>query len=387
MAQQQLISALQAPSASPIALRDTSHTGQELYDSPTTTDLNENSRTYAANERQVLALIDLGHALIDAGYDWICPSPQTQALVNGRFVNRKAHDLRGLFGWSRPGDPELLQALPAELVQGLCEAGVLQISMDRETVRSRVRFSSFAGTVLAHSAWPTLDTESVSFGPDTYRFGAFLERELGDGPARQWACRPAGSRPFTLVDVGCGTGAGGILAARLLEDHAEDATPIRVLFNDVNPRALRYTRCNAKLAGLSDHTCLQGDLLQDVNEPVDLVLASPPYLIDPQHRTFRHGGGELGTGLGVRVVEEALQRLAPGGRLLMCTGAPVVEGADVLWRHLQPLLARAQAEYGASYRYSLIHPDICGTELQQPDYAEVERLAAVSLSLQLPPAR
>lgn len=382
----QLISAPHVQHTPTTALRESSDSIDLRHDSPTR-ELNESSHNYAANERQILALIDLGHALMDGGYDWICPSPQTQALVNGRFVNRKASSLRGVFGWSRPCEPAVLNALPAELVQTLCEAGVLQISLDRETIRSRVRFSSFAGTLLAHSAWPTLDTESVFFGPDTYRFGAFIERELGSASARQWATRPAGARPFTAVDVGCGTGAGGILAARLLEDTRPDANPLRVLFTDLNPRALRYTRCNAKLAGLTDHACLAGDGLQPVNEPIDLVLANPPYLMDPQHRLYRHGGGELGTGMSVRIVEEALQRLAPGGRLLLYTGAPVVEGVDVLWRSLQPLLTHAQAGHGASYRYSLIDPDVCHTELQHPDYAEVERLALVGLSVQLPVLR
>lgn len=383
MPQHTEISALQFDSTPLRTLRDTT---PFLLDTPTS-ELNESSRTYAANERQVLALIDLGHALVDAGYDWICPSPQTQALVNGRFVNRKAHNLRGVFGWNRPGEPALLSALPSELVQTLCEAGVLQVSTDRETLRSRVRFSSFAGTLLAHSTWPLLDPESVFFGPDTYRFGAFIERELGGATARQWASRPAGSRPFTAVDVGCGTGAGGILAARLLEDTRPDASPLRVLFTDINPRALRYTRCNAKLAGLTDHACLAGSGLDPVNEPIDLVLANPPYLMDPQHRLYRHGGGELGTGMSLRIVEEALQRLAPGGRLLLYTGAPVVDGVDVLWRSLQPLLTHAQAGHGASYRYSLIDPDVSSAELQHPDYAEVERLAVVGLSVQLPALR
>jgi release factor glutamine methyltransferase len=155
------------------------------------------------------------------------------------------------------------------------------------------------------------------------------------------------------------------------------------VFTDVNPRALRYTRCNAQLAGLSDHVSLQGDVLEAVDEPMDLVLANPPYLMDPQH-SYRHGGGTLGTGLALRIVEDSLRRLAPGGRLLLYAGAPVVDGVDVLWRALQPLLAQAHAERGAVHRYSLIDPDVCSPELQQPDYAEVERIAVVGLSVQLP---
>jgi SAM-dependent methyltransferase len=379
------LAAFEAPSAPLVSLRDSHDVPPHTPD--TTAELNESSRAYAANERQILALVDLGRALMEAGYDWICPTPQTQALVNGRFVNRKAHDLRGLFGWNRPCSPDVLAALPPTLVQSLCEAGVLQIAIDRETLRSRVRFSSFAGTLLAHSAWPTHDPESVFFGPDTYRFGVFLERELGLPAARQWASRPAGSRPFTLVDVGCGTGAAGILAARLLEDPAPGAAGLRVVFTDENPRALRYTRCNAQLAGLPDPAFEQGEGLLAVSEPIDLVLANPPSLMDPPYRRTRDAAGEMGTGHTLRVVEEALQRLAPGGRLLLCAGAPVADGVDLLWRALQPVLARAQAERGAVHRYSLIDPDVHSAELQQAELAEVERLAVVGLSVQLPGVR
>lgn len=379
------LAAFEAPPAPLVSLRDSNHIAPDTTD--TSTELSESSRAYAANERQIVALVELGRTLMEAGYDWICPTPQTQAVVNGRFVNRKAHDLRGVFGWNRPCSPDVVSALPPALIESLCEAGVLQLSTDRETLRSRVRFSSFAGTLLAHSAWPTHDPEAVFFGPDTYRFGVFLERELGLSAARQWASRPVGARPFTLADVGCGTGAAGILATRLLEDPAPDGPGLRVVFTDANPRALRYTRCNAQLAGLPDPTCVQGEGLQAVSDPVDLVLANPPGLVDPQHRSARDGAGEMGTGHTLRVVEEALQRMAPGGRLLLCTSAPVVEGVDVLWRALQPVLARAQAERGAVHRYSLIDPDVHSAELQQPDMAEVERLAVVGLSVQLPTLR
>jgi SAM-dependent methyltransferase len=387
MAQPFSFAALETPPAPLFTLRETPDLIPHTTDTDTDIELNEHSRAYAANERQILALVELGRALIDAGYEWICPTPQTQALVNGRFVNRKAHDLRGVFGWNRPATPDVLDALPPALVQSLCEAGVLQLSIDRETVRSRVRFSSFAGTLLAHAAWPTHDPEAVFFGPDTYRFGVFLERELGLASARQWASRPMGARPFTVADVGCGTGAGGILAARLLEDGATGEDPHRVIFTDPNARSLRYTRCNARIAGLDHTRCVQGQGLEAVDEPIDLVLANPPGLMDPQHRGQRHGGGELGTGPTLKVVDEALQRLAPGGRLLLCATAPVVDGMDVLWRALQPLLARAHAERGAVHRYSLIDPDVAGAELAQPEHAEVERVAVMGLSVQLPVLR
>lgn len=339
----------------------------------------------ATNARHRAALLALGRALVAAGYDWVCPSPDTQALVNGRFPNRQAHDLSGVFGWSRPFSPELLsQPLPEALVGALRDAGVLQSASDGATLRSRVRFSSFAGTLVAHSAWPTHDADAVFFGPDTYRFGAFIERELHQPAA---AHRHAGEhgRAHTVVDLGCGSGAGGILAARLLQTDADAvAHPVRLLFTDVNARALRFAAVNAELAGVPHFECRHSDVLANVPEPVDLVLAHPPGLLDPQERSYRHGGGELGTGLALHIVEQSLQRLAPGGRLLLYTTAPVVNGVDVLWRALRPLLSRAAVERNATHRYGLIDPDVSGAELAQPAYAQVERLSVMGLSVQMP---
>lgn len=355
-----------------------------------TSSLLESNHPDAAHERHIAALVELGHALVAADYDWVCPAPDTQALVNGRFINRKAHDLAGVFGWNRPCELRLLSAaLPEALVQTLVEAGVLQVSLDRETVRSRVRFSSFAGTLVAHSAWPTHDPDAVAFGPDTYRFGAFLERELGGPAALGWAQQAKGDRPRTVVDLGCESGAAGVLAARLLEPASRSEAPgVHLLLTDTNPRALRFATANARLVGLHDFATLPTESLADVPDPVDLVLASPPYLIDVRRRAERDGGGNTwGTELALRTVQAALQRLAPGGRLLLCTGAPVVRGVDLLWQQLHPLLARAGHERHAVYRYQMIEPDVWSSALAQPAYAEVDRMAAVGLSVLVPQLR
>ena len=52
-------------------------------------------------------------------------------------------------------------------------------------------------------------------------------------------------------------------------------------------------------------------------EAIDLIVANPPYLVDPAGRVYRNGGGSLGTGLGERIVAEGLPRLRAGGQLLL----------------------------------------------------------------------
>lgn len=324
-------------------------------------------------------LVALGLALIGTGYRWVCVTPDTQTIVNARPGNERATDLRGVFGWSRPFANAEPDVLPAPMLRLLREAGALEPVDDSGVLwRSRIRFSSFSDTLLMHSAWPTTQADAVFFGPDTYRFAALIERVLarcGDEPG---SVRPPSSRrPCTVVDLGCGSGAGGILAASLIGQ----TTAPRVLFTDINAEALRFAAVNARLAGLENFECRHSDVLTGVNEPIDLVLANPPYLLDAKERAYRHGGGRLGTGLALRIVDESLQRLAPGGRLILYTAAPVVDGTDLLWQALAPRLAEAAARRGAVWDYAEIDPDVFGTELAQPGYGDVERLAVAGLSV------
>jgi hypothetical protein len=50
----------------------------------------------------------------------------------------------------------------------------------------------------------------------------------------------------------------------------------------------------------------QGDAFRAVEEPIDLIVANPPYLLDAAARVYRHGSGELGSDLSVRIVVEGL---------------------------------------------------------------------------------
>lgn len=352
----------------PAAQRDVRHRAAPSSASP--------SGTWTSScERADAALLALGRALQDSGYRWTCVTPDTQAIVNARPGNEMAHDLRSVFGWSRAFRAELL---PAPLLALLREAGALE-TLDGGLLRSRLRFSSFFETLLAHSAWPTTQPDAVFFGPDSYRFAGLVERVLAEhGWGPRSPGQDAGSRPCRVVDLGCGSGAGGILAARLIGEQEA-----HVLFTDINAEALRLAAVNARLAGMTRFECRSSDVLAAVDEPIDLVLANPPYLLDTFERAYRHGGGALGTGLALRIADEALCRLAPGGRLILYTAAPIVHGIDTLWRGLQPLLARAATARGAVFDYVELDPDVFGSELTEPAYAEVERLAVVGLTVQV----
>jgi methylase of polypeptide subunit release factors len=170
-----------------------------------------------------------------------------------------------------------------------------------------------------------------------------------------------------ILDIGCGSGAGGLMLARQCA-HRE------LVLNDINPLALRYSRVNADGLGL-DATLAAGSSLACVQGDFDLIVANPPYLVDKEARTYRHGGGDLGRSLGLRMATEALGRLAPGGRLLFYTGVAIVEGKDPLLAELMPVLNDA----GMRWHYEEIDPDVFGEELLQPAYKAIDRIAAVGL--------
>ena len=176
------------------------------------------------------------------------------------------------------------------------------------------------------------------------------------------------------MDVGCGSGAGGLIAASLLPDN------LRLVLTDINPKALRHAATNAALAGVCHAELVQTDVLRGVEGPVDLILANPPYIADDAGRLYRDGGNRFGCELSLRIVAESLARLAPGGQLVLYTGAPNVHGEDLFWREVQPLLRQARARF----EYVELDPDVFGEELDNPEYRSVERIAAVGLVAHLP---
>jgi methylase of polypeptide subunit release factors len=299
------------------------------------------------------ALIKLGQYLHDSGYRFITPTPVTHQRVNDRQSNASGETLEAVFGWNRPFPRGLL---PLEQERDLLANGVIE--RRGEQLISCVRWSTLNDLLLLHSAFPTLQEDSVFFGPDTYRFAQSIARHLHEGQ------RPIGR----AVDIGCGTGAGALLIAKACPE-------ARVFAVDINPKALAFTGINAQLAGLDNIEALHSNVLIDVDGEFDLIVANPPYMKDSKQRAYRHGGDALGADLSVRIVRESVERLSMGGTLVLYTGVAIVQGAD-------PFIAAVQGcvdatRYKSTYRE--LDPDVFGEELLEPGYERVERIAAVEL--------
>jgi hypothetical protein len=297
----------------------------------------------------------LGRRLKEDGYHFYTPTPLTHARVLARPC-RGPDILQDVFGWNRSA---IAADLPNRYRDFLHDPELFDAADDGR-YRARVRFSRLGPLLLAHSAYPTDEADAVFFGPDTYRFAtairALHEREPDFAPVR-------------CVDIGAGTGAGGLLCACLFPTLRE------IALLDINPRALTFTASNIAMNGIEAAFPRRSDILQAWQGPADLIISNPPYLRDPAMRTYRHGGGDWGVLLSIRILEEALPHLAIGGHLLLYTGSAIVGGKDKFLEAAKPILEKRTIRY----RYEELDPDIFGEELEAWPYDQADRIASVVL--------
>lgn len=308
----------------------------------------------SAFSAQDIALLDLLAWLDAAGYDFVTPTPATHARVLRRGGLAVPRDARDVLGWSLAFAAD---DAPPDLVTLLDAAGALEFC--DQGLHSTIRVSRLHGRLFIHSAYPTEAEDAVFFGPDSYRFADFVARRIGDGQ---------GGR---IVDLGGGCGVGAIVAAGLAPQAA-------VTVADVNPLALRFARINAAHAGLAIEVC-ETDGLTGLAPGIAVVLANPPYMAGAS-QTYRDGGEMHGGRLSLDWAEAALDKLAPGGRLLLYTGAAIARGGRDPLRDALTRLAQAR---GAEIDYRELDPDVFGEELETPAYAEVERIAVVTCEMSL----
>jgi release factor glutamine methyltransferase len=117
----------------------------------------------------------------------------------------------------------------------------------------------------------------------------FYDLPLLTAPGRVFTPRPATERlvdtalehidgkPLRVADVGTGSGAVAVALA-------VNRPQVEVWATDTSEEAVELARQNAERLGVADRVhVLQGDLLEPVPVPVDLVVANLPYLPEDEH--------------------------------------------------------------------------------------------------------
>lgn len=292
--------------------------------------------------------IALLHLLRAHGYAFITPTPSTHQRVLKARGSRPAATMRDVLGWSVPFEANIL---PAPLLAALDQAGLVERRGD--LLAATLRVSSLGDDLFLHSAFPPDAEDTVFFGPDTYRFATFLNAVLD------------GTRADTLAEIGTGSGAGAVVAARACGAR-------RIIATDLNPQALALARLNFAAAEVEADLRL-GSGLDPIVERPDLIIANPPYISGTSGRTYRDGGDMHGARLSLDWALAGSEKLAPRGRFILYTGASILDGMDPLRAALEDRLDPAR--FKLSYRE--LDPDIFGELIGGAGYEDVERIAAV----------
>lgn len=149
-----------------------------------------------------------------------------------------------------------------------------------------------------------------------------------------------------IAEIGTGSGAIAISLALLLPN-------AKIYATDISPRALNIARVNCEKHGVQDRVhLLEGDLLDPLPEPVDIILANLPYIGDEELselgaeiRMFEPMEALAGGGQGLDKVRQLLSKaggkLRPGGSVLLEIGAAQGRAVASLARGLFP---RARVE-------------------------------------------
>ncbi|MDX3901113.1 MAG: methyltransferase [Sphingobium sp.] len=299
------------------------------------------------------ALLALVRYLYAERYHFVTVTPATHRRFLRRHEGLAARTREEVLGWSLPFIPGSIDPVMERL---LGDAGMLD-EKPGGLLRSRIRVSSVHKRLFVHSAYPTDAQDAIFLGPDSYRFADLISHELALSPLKPGDM---------VIDMGTGSGVGAVTVADL-------APGARLFMTDINARALGTASVNAEAAGHAI-AALRGRNLGDFEGKVDLIIANPPYVIDPARRAYRDGGGAHGGEISLEMSRAAVKALAPGGRFILYTGSAIVGGVD----NLKMMLARLAEQAGCEMRYREIDPDVFGEELDLPHYHEVDRIAVVA---------
>jgi release factor glutamine methyltransferase len=169
---------------------------------------------------------------------------------------------------------------------------------------------------------------------------------------------PQSPAPLAIADVGAGSGILAVCAAKYVADS-------RVTAIDISPAALAVARRNAERHGVAERiTFIQSDLFAKLpSDAFDYILSNPPYVSTAEMANLAADvrehephvalhAGEGGTDVIRPLVEQATQRLKPGGALIMEVSPMIAAEVEEIIR------STAEFELGPTMRDLAGHPRV-----------------------------
>jgi methylase of polypeptide subunit release factors len=215
-----------------------------------------------------------------------------------------------LLRWFWIGVPQPASAVepfvPAPVVDLLLASGLLSRQGDRYVPEAMV--VPYEGFLVASHHASVIDTGDPEFvlwpNPTTKLMLRFTIRRH----SRQ------------TLDLGTGTGVLALNAASRSE---------KVVATDLNPKAVEFARFNARLNGITNVECLQGDCFAPVaGRKFDLIFSNPPFFISPGSEfLFCDNPMELDQ-MCRQFVKQAPEHLEPGGYFQMLCEWAEISGQD-----------------------------------------------------------
>jgi methylase of polypeptide subunit release factors len=228
--------------------------------------------------------------------------------VNAAVQGESSLDIVLASDWPPPSSAALIEE-PVMYISS-CSVALLQhwralsLSRQQHTATAAVDGSSTTAAAAAATTATAAATAAAASATEAAAAG-------GDAAAAATSSRAA----TKLLDLCCGSGVQGLCAAA-----ADPAVTVTAI--DLNPRAVRFTRFNAALNGLSARVhAAVGDLYSDSPQcEYDAVLANPPFVpVPPALNSERRLYDAFAAGPGHRG-EEMLRRIIAGTCTLLSCG-------------------------------------------------------------------
>ena len=174
------------------------------------------------------------------------------------------------------------------------------------------------------------------------------------------AAKTVDASPLRIIDVGTGSGCVAITLAKQLAETSSDMKTV-IAATDLSPEAIEVARKNVTAHGVDDRVRLfTGDLLEALpagSNPVHMIVSNPPYIgkgeidtladdVKNQEPHLALFGGQDGTEIIQRLIDQSIPMLLPGGYLIFETSPINIDRCvDLVSKHSEFVSVETEKDF------------------------------------------